>query len=64
MSDTGTRILAFAQHLGRGWESGAEHEARARRWLDDQGRPTEDGLALLAALEDQRTTRTVFRTVA
>ncbi|MDJ0824699.1 MAG: hypothetical protein QNJ16_04280 [Rhodobacter sp.] len=58
------RILTFAQHLGRGWEAGAEHEARSRRWLDDHGRPTADGLALLAALEDQRATRTVFRTVA
>jgi len=63
MSDHGTRILAFAQHLGRGWDTGAEHEARSRRWIDDQGHPTDDGLALLNALEDQRTTRTVFRAV-
>ncbi len=57
------RIVAFAPHLGQGWADGGEREARERFWLDEAGRPTPDGMALLMALEDQRRTRTAYRNV-
>jgi hypothetical protein len=61
-SDDLSRILAFARQVG---EPAADPGtvARARNWLDEAGRITADGLALLRSLADQEGTRTVFRIV-
>ncbi|MDG4647422.1 hypothetical protein P6F26_03110 [Roseibacterium sp. SDUM158017] len=59
--DIRSRILAFAAHVGRSTASDAETIARRRDWIDAEGRPTTDGLALVAALGEQAQTRTVFR---
>lgn len=57
-------ILGFSSVLVAGRaDADAAAFAAARAWLDGEGRPTEDGLALLRALEDQRATRSVFRFV-
>lgn len=61
-NDLANRILAFAVHLD---SPGGDPRAAAqsRRWLDDRGTPTKDGLALLNALSLQDQTRSVFRFV-
>jgi hypothetical protein len=61
-SEITTRIIAFAQHCGTGQRE-PEAIARRRGWLDGEGWPTEDGRQLVAALDDQSATRSVFRTV-
>jgi hypothetical protein len=63
MQDLKFRILAFANHVGSP-KNDPELKAKARRWLDARGRPTAEGRALISALEDQRTTRSTFRSVA
>jgi hypothetical protein len=56
------RIIAFARHCGA---AGTDPDATARRrgWLDGAGRPTDEGHALIEALDEQEATRTVFRTL-
>lgn len=57
-------ILSFTSVLVEGRaDSDAAAFAQARAWLDGAGRPTEEGLALLRALDEQRATRSVFRFV-
>jgi len=56
-----TKILAFAAQIGRGQTQPAEEVAKRRNWLSAGGEVTEDGHALIAALDDQGSTRTVFR---
>lgn len=56
-----TKILAFAAQVGRGQTQPAEEVAKRRNWLSAEGEVTEDGRALVAALDDQGSTRTVFR---
>jgi hypothetical protein len=60
MSDTDPklRILSFASHLG---PRDPETAARGRNWIDETGRPTEEGLGLVRALAEQQATRSVFR---
>ena len=58
--DTKATILSFAAHIG-GAGAPPEDVARRRNWLDEAGRTTADGLALLDALGDQSKTRTAFR---
>jgi hypothetical protein len=55
-------ILGFA-HLLAGGRAGetAMSFAVSRAWVDERGRPTEDGRRLVAALRDQRQTRSTFR---
>lgn len=63
MQDVKSQILAFAHHVGNP-KKDPERKAKERKWLDAAGRPTADGLALIAALHDQRETRSTFRSVA
>jgi len=60
--ETAERIIAFAHHCDRA-DQPAETAARSRGWLDGDGWPTEDGRALVRALDEQAETRSVFRTV-
>jgi hypothetical protein len=60
--DTANRIIAFARHCGPESE-GPERFAMRRGWIDRQGAPTEEGRALIAALDGQDATRSVFRTL-
>ncbi|MBF9061088.1 hypothetical protein HKCCSP123_18050 [Rhodobacterales bacterium HKCCSP123] len=60
-SEARTRILAFAAHVGRADPESPEVTARRRNWLSPEGEVTEEGLALVMALEEQSATRTVFR---
>ncbi len=53
------RILAFSAHIGRPGDPAGV--ARRRAWIDADGAPTIAGRELVEALEDQSTTRTVFR---
>ena len=54
------RILSVAHHLvGPDPETSARH----RRWVDEDGRPTGDGVALARALGEQGDTRSMLRTV-
>jgi hypothetical protein len=53
-------IVAFAAQIG-GSEREAEEKAIRRGWLDAEGAPTQDGLAMLREFGDQRRVRTVFR---
>ncbi|RBI82865.1 hypothetical protein DRV85_17715 [Rhodosalinus halophilus] len=57
-----SRILAFARHCGEG-DGAPGDTARLRGWLDAAGRPTDEGAALIEALESQDATRSVFRTL-
>jgi hypothetical protein len=61
-ADDTSKILAFARQVGEPQADPAS-VARARNWLDEAGRITADGLALLRSLTDQEGTRTVFRIV-
>jgi hypothetical protein len=58
--DARDRILEFAHQIGAESRS-AEDVARRRGWLDGEGNPTADDESLIAALDDQSATRTVFR---
>jgi hypothetical protein len=58
--DARFRIIAFASQVG-GAGTPPEEKARRRGWIDAQGVPTEEGLALLESIGDQAKTRTVFR---
>ena len=60
--ETAERIVAFATHCGRA-ETSPEATARSRGWLDGEGWPTDEGRRLVAALDEQSETRTVFRTL-
>ena len=55
------RILAFSAHVGHVNQQSPEAVARRRNWLSETGDVTEDGRALIAALDDQQETRSVFR---
>lgn len=55
-----SRILAFAVHVGSP-DTPPEETARARGWIDDDGRPTDEGREMLKSLGDQVGTRSVFR---
>ena len=57
-----SKLLAFARQVGEPLADPAS-VARARNWLDDAGRITVDGMALLRSLTDQEGTRSVFRIV-
>ncbi|HKK35213.1 MAG TPA: hypothetical protein VJ994_02875 [Paracoccaceae bacterium] len=52
------RILSVAHHLVG---PDPEGSARLRAWLDERGRPTGDGRALVRALGEQAETRSVVR---
>jgi len=54
-------ILAFAAHIDSDDNRSPDAIAKSRNWLDADGKPTEEGLELVAALEDQEDTRTVLR---
>jgi hypothetical protein len=56
-----TRILAFAAHVALGEAQTPEGVAASRNWITPEGEVTDEGRALIAALEEQRETRTVFR---
>jgi len=60
--DLANRILAFAVHLDTPGGD-PRKAAQSRRWLDDSGRPTSDGVALINALTHQDQTRSAFRFV-
>jgi hypothetical protein len=55
------RIIGFAAHMGRIGHQSPEAVARGRNWIGANGDVTEDGRALIAALDDQQETRSVFR---
>ena len=61
LQDLRQRILAFSAHVGQVNRQSPEAVARGRNWLSETGDVTEDGRALIAALEDQQETRSVFR---
>lgn len=54
------RILSVAHHLVG---PDAEGSARVRAWVDERGRPTGDGRALVRALGEQGATRSAVRGV-
>ncbi|WP_371036451.1 MULTISPECIES: hypothetical protein [unclassified Rhodosalinus] len=56
------RILAFARHCGAA-ANDPKDIAHRRGWLDAAGAPTKDGAALIAALDGQEATRSVYRGV-
>lgn len=55
-----SKILSFAAHIGNN-STPAETTAQRRNWIRSDGSVTEDGTALVDALDDQSATRTVFR---
>lgn len=55
-----TRLEVFAALLSSGSDGPAE-SARERGWLDENGKLTQDGRAVLKALNEQRNTRTALR---
>lgn len=55
------RIISFAAHVGQDGAQSPEAVARLRNWISAAGEVTEDGRALIAALDEQLQTRTVFR---
>jgi hypothetical protein len=58
-------ILAFENYISqKGFGSETLRSAQARGWLDREGRPTEEGQRLCAALLSQVETRTAFRNIA
>ncbi|MCU0908783.1 MAG: hypothetical protein MUF73_15410 [Rhodobacteraceae bacterium] len=62
IADDISKIIAFAAQVGEPLADPAA-VARTRNWLDETGRITADGAALLRSLTDQEGTRTVFRIV-
>lgn len=61
-SELVSRILAFALHCGEASEDGRDTAIR-NGWIDEAGIPTQEGRALIDALDAQRATRSVYRTV-
>lgn len=61
LQDLRNRILAFAAHIGRIDRQSPEIVACRRNWITEAGDVTEDGRALIAALDEQQQTRSVFR---
>jgi hypothetical protein len=58
-------ILAFENYISqKGFGYDALRSAQARGWLDRDGRPTDEGRLLCAALVSQVETRTAFRNIA
>jgi hypothetical protein len=58
-------ILAFENYISQnGFGREAIRAAQSRGWIDNQGRPTEDGKRLCAALASQVDTRSAFRNIA
>ena len=57
-------IIAFARQLAEGSDTCPLTLARDRRWLDEAGRATAEGVAVLAALAEQRGARSVIHHVA
>ncbi|MEM8812533.1 MAG: hypothetical protein AAGF59_07945 [Pseudomonadota bacterium] len=56
------QIIDFAGQLTADRESrSALSVAKENNWLDTRGLPTDRGLELVKALEDQQGTRSVFR---
>lgn len=65
-SDAASResILSFSHFLGAGRsDDDARKAAEERRWIAPCGAPTDEGRALVRALQSQRGTRTVLRGV-
>jgi len=58
--DPTDKILAFARHVGRDGDP-PDDIARARGWIDEAGRPTEEGHKLLQAIEEQKADDAVYR---
>lgn len=58
-----SEILHFAQHCGQPGRAPVDVAAR-RGWIDQEGRPTPDGRALVRELSHQTGVRSVFRGVA
>ena len=55
-------ILTFEKYISRSeTEVDALHTAQSRGWVDREGRPTEEGVRLFAALASQSDTRSAFR---
>lgn len=61
-SEIKSQIIWFARHLDDP-KLDAERKARERKWIDDTGSPTPDGVYLAVALWDQLGTRSCFRGV-
>lgn len=58
-------ILAFENYISQtGFGREALRAAQSRGWIDTEGRPTEDGHRLCAALASQVDTRSAFRNIA
>ncbi|MEE4117830.1 MAG: hypothetical protein V2I65_02320 [Paracoccaceae bacterium] len=58
--DPTDKILAFARHVGKEGDA-PETVARDRGWIDVEGRPTDDGRALLRALDEQKAQDAIYR---
>ena len=58
--DERTQILNFATQVGNP-DTPPEETARNRGWIDDSGEITDEGHDVLKSLDDQDSTRTVFR---
>ncbi|MEL6960703.1 MAG: hypothetical protein AAGL89_17325 [Pseudomonadota bacterium] len=54
------KIVAFAAHVGNPNRDPVE-KACNRGWLDASAAPTQDGMALVSALDEQLGTRSTFR---
>ncbi|MFO1151671.1 MAG: hypothetical protein U1E62_25130 [Alsobacter sp.] len=58
-------ILAFENYISQtGFGLETLRSAQSRGWLDPEGRPTDEGRRLCAALVSQVETRTAFRNIA
>jgi hypothetical protein len=58
-------ILAFENYISQtGFGREALRSAQARGWVDRDGRPTDEGRRLCAALISQVETRSAFRNIA
>ncbi|MEX5729257.1 hypothetical protein Ga0609869_002610 [Rhodovulum iodosum] len=55
-----TRIFGVTRHFMHPAER-PDQAARGRGWVDAWGRPTEDGRDLIDAMQDQESTRGVYR---
>lgn len=55
-------ILTFEKYISRSEaEADALRSAQSRGWVDPEGRPTDEGVRLFAALASQSDTRSAFR---
>lgn len=61
LSNPRETILAFARHIAPAGSGSPEEAARGRNWIGEAGEVTAEGEDLLAALNEQSHTRTVFR---